>query len=491
MTALPDHAFPGMRFRYPWRTYQELALSRIAQFAEDPDTRHEVDRLHLVAPPGSGKTILGIELARQRARPALVLSPTTTIAAQWRTQLALFLPDGMAREVSSDDPRAPAAVTSLTYQRLGVLDAADDALRAAAQEAWITQLVDDDHVGDRGAAVTRIERMASDHPANHRRELARYLRAERRRLIDEGGVLPLLHPNARALFDRLAAYGVGTIILDECHHLLDHWALVVRALLERLGDDVQVIGLTATLPDPGDRRSYDNYMGILGEVTFEVPTPAVVKEGDLAPWRDLVWFVEPTRAEQRVLDDATGALRQVLATILGDERLTDFARTLAFGDVEVAGDDAARDPAQHLADQLSAAPLRTVAATRLLRTRSAWLRRVPLPEEAEASLTFEDELLLLERYGLDVLAISADAEDHALLTQLRDALAGFGISLTERGCGRAGPSATWCWPSPRPRTTPSSSCSPRRPTTWASACARSWSPTSRWRPRRWPARPRR
>ncbi len=426
-------AFPGMSFRYPWRTYQQLALARIAQLSEDPDTRHEVERLHLVAPPGSGKTILGLELARQRVRPTLVLSPTTTIAAQWRTQLALFVPDDVAREISSDDPQAPATVTSLTYQRLGVLDAADEALRTAAQEAWIAQLVDGDHVRDRETALARIERMAADHPANHRRELARYLRAERRRLIDRGGVLPLLHPNARALFNRLAEHGVGTIILDECHHLLDHWAMVVRALLERLGDDVQVIGLTATLPDPDDRRSYDNYMGILGEVTFEVPTPAVVKEGDLAPWRDLVWFVEPTDAEQRVLDDATGALRGVLATLLGDDRLTGFARSLAFGDGEVAGADGGPDPAQHLADQLSAAPLRTVAAIRLLRTRGAWQRRVPLPEEAEAPLTFEDELLLLERYGLDVLAISADPEDHALLTQLRDALAGFGISLTERG----------------------------------------------------------
>jgi len=428
-----EDAFAGMSFRHPWRTYQQLALARIAQLAEGPETRDEVARLHLVAPPGSGKTILGLELARQRGRPTLVLSPTTTIAAQWRSQLALFLPGDAARELSSDDPEAPAAITSLTYQRLGVLDAADEVLSSAAQQAWLDQLVAGGHVTDPDAALARIERMARDHPANHRRELARYLRAERRRLIDEGGVLPLLHPNARALIDRLATHGVGTIILDECHHLLDHWAMVVRALLERLGDDVQVIGLTATLPDPEDRRSYDNYMGILGEVTFEVPTPAVVKEGDLAPWRDLVWFVEPTRPEKRVLDDATGALRAVLATILGDVRLIDFARTLAFGNAELAGSATDDDPAQHLADQLSAAPLRTVAATRLLRTRGAWPRKVPPPEEAEAPLSFEDELLLLERYGLDVLAVSADPEDHQLLTQLRDALAGFGMSLTERG----------------------------------------------------------
>ncbi|MCA1784182.1 MAG: DEAD/DEAH box helicase family protein [Intrasporangiaceae bacterium] len=441
MTALPadadwtgeaDDPFATMAFRYPWRTYQQLALSRINRLAEDPDTRHEVERIHLVAPPGSGKTILGLELARRRGHPTLVLSPTTTIASQWRSQLAMFLPEQRARQVSSDDPDSPGAITSLTYQRLGVLDAADQVLRMAARDAWVAQLVTGGHVPDAEAALVRITRMEIDHPANHRRELARHLRAQRRRLIDEGGVLPLLHPNARALIDRLAEHGVGTIILDECHHLLDHWALVVRALLERLGDDTQVIGLTATLPDPEDRRSYDNYMGILGEVTFEVPTPAVVKEGDLAPWRDLAWFVEPTRSERRVLDDASGALRAVVAAILGDDRLTDFARTLAFGDVEAAADER-HDPEQHLADQLSATPLRTVAATRLLDRRGAWPRSIPVPDEARQRLTFDDELLLLERYGLDVLAVSAHSEDHALLAQLRDALTGFGISLTERG----------------------------------------------------------
>ncbi|HVL96849.1 MAG TPA: DEAD/DEAH box helicase family protein, partial [Solirubrobacteraceae bacterium] len=38
---------------------------------------------HIVAPPGSGKTIMGLEIARRIGQPALVLCPTTAFQAQW------------------------------------------------------------------------------------------------------------------------------------------------------------------------------------------------------------------------------------------------------------------------------------------------------------------------------------------------------------------------------------------------------------------------
>jgi len=55
----------------------------------------------------------------------------------------------------------------------------------------------------------------------------------------------------------------------------------------------------STLPDPDSRDAYDNYISLL--VDFEVPTPAVVKEGNLASCRDLVYFCEPSRRENRYL----------------------------------------------------------------------------------------------------------------------------------------------------------------------------------------------
>jgi len=44
-----------------------------------------------VAPPGSGKTVLGVHLVAARSRSALVLVHRTQLLEQWRSQLALFL----------------------------------------------------------------------------------------------------------------------------------------------------------------------------------------------------------------------------------------------------------------------------------------------------------------------------------------------------------------------------------------------------------------
>ncbi|MAG32660.1 MAG: restriction endonuclease subunit R [Deltaproteobacteria bacterium] len=44
-----------------------------------------------VAPPGTGKTVLGISLIAQRARSTIVLVHRTQLLEQWRSQLALFL----------------------------------------------------------------------------------------------------------------------------------------------------------------------------------------------------------------------------------------------------------------------------------------------------------------------------------------------------------------------------------------------------------------
>ena len=45
-----------------------------------------------------------------------------------------------------------------------------------------------------------------------------------------------LHPNARALIQALIDHGVRTIVLDECHHLLDYWAIVLRYLIDQIPD---------------------------------------------------------------------------------------------------------------------------------------------------------------------------------------------------------------------------------------------------------------
>ena len=72
--------FAEARFRHAWRPYQARILQTLDRHLHD-------DHLHVVAPPGSGKTVLGLEALRRLGRPALVLAPTLTIREQWITRL--------------------------------------------------------------------------------------------------------------------------------------------------------------------------------------------------------------------------------------------------------------------------------------------------------------------------------------------------------------------------------------------------------------------
>ena len=64
-------------------------------------------------------------------------------------------------------------------------------------------------------------------------------------------------------------------------------------MIDFLGPETFVIGLTATPPDQLSGREAALYHSIFGEANFSVPTPAVVKEGDLAPYQELAYFVQP------------------------------------------------------------------------------------------------------------------------------------------------------------------------------------------------------
>ena len=122
-----DDSFPAIRFRGTLRPTQR----RAADEATEQLNRGE-RRLHIVAPPGSGKTILGLYLWAELAQcPALVLSPNATIQSQWIQRLDLFKADDHHEPLTSTDPLAPALLTSLTYQSVTLPQRRSDDLDAA------------------------------------------------------------------------------------------------------------------------------------------------------------------------------------------------------------------------------------------------------------------------------------------------------------------------------------------------------------------------
>ena len=85
---LPD--FGAIGFSGKLRPSQVAAVSVV-----EPQLDVHGKHLHIVAPPGSGKTVLGLYVwANLVRKPTLVLSPNSAIQAQWAARTDLFDLDG-------------------------------------------------------------------------------------------------------------------------------------------------------------------------------------------------------------------------------------------------------------------------------------------------------------------------------------------------------------------------------------------------------------
>lgn len=137
MAVLGDMAFKGK-----WRDYQARVL-------EEMDAHLDDRRLHVVAAPGAGKTVLGLEIVRRLGRPALVFAPTIAIRDQWEERLCPLFMDGPppAGAVSRDlvDLKE---LTLTTYQALDALRRSEDLdalIAALAAHGPLTLVLDEAH----------------------------------------------------------------------------------------------------------------------------------------------------------------------------------------------------------------------------------------------------------------------------------------------------------------------------------------------------------
>lgn len=99
----------SVRFKYSWRKYQIKFLRNFE--------KHSVDKhLHVIAPPGAGKTILGIEMLVRVDKKTLVLAPSLTIRNQWKQKFHDFFDSENTFGSISTDIRNLKNLNFNTYQ---------------------------------------------------------------------------------------------------------------------------------------------------------------------------------------------------------------------------------------------------------------------------------------------------------------------------------------------------------------------------------------
>lgn len=355
---------------FPLRTLQARALEAV-ETAVASGRR----RVWVSLPPGTGKTLLGLEIARRLGTRTVVLAPNTAIQGQWGDTWARYTP---AVVTTGTDRDLSAPITVLTYQALATFDRVE---------------ADDDEPED-----------------------------------DQGALVDRLHPNGQALVAALRAAGPVTILLDECHHLLEVWG---RLLAEVLADlpEATVVGLTATPPTVLDTRQAALVDELFGDIVFRASIPAAVREGHLAPFAELAWLTTPTAEEADWLHDQSLRFLQ-LTTDLVDVKLGSTPILVWFDrrflELTVPWDRFERD-----SPALARAALRLVHAELLALPDGARIR-----EEHRQAPTADDWAGLIDDWVRRCLRRSGDPSDDTVLESLRAALPGIGFQLTRAGVRR-------------------------------------------------------
>lgn len=420
-----NYFFQNLEFQYPFRKYQSMVLGIFNEI------RLKQNKFHIVAPPGSGKTILGVEIIRQINKPAVIFSPTTTIQEQWKEKFSMFTKAEnvhLVDELVSSDAKNLKIVNTLTYQVLSTLSENREFLRELAQKYWIENLVKNSNL-DETLAKERIATLEQNNPENYSKEISKYQVKAKEELLQNHNfnVRDLLHTNAKKLIDSFVKTDTKVIILDECHHLLDYWAIIIKELIRSLNNPF-VVGLTATPPLSAGEGELENYLFLVGDIDFEVPTPAVVKEGNLAPYQDLAYLVVPTAKETEFLKNQKEIFFNLVKTISENQSFkTHFFNKI----IGRQNQKSAKIPwNEFLNDNLDLA----IAAIKYFISVNAPIPRdISIIPEMINPMSIDDWLILLEDYCLNCLKLSKESGDGLLLKETKAALKTLGVVFSETG----------------------------------------------------------
>ena len=430
--------FRGIKFSGTLRPSQVASSSVIKKELEGGSKE-----LLIVAPPGSGKTVLGLYVWSDLVRkPTLVLSPNSAIQAQWIERAKeLFHLDGMESEIGTD-PNNPGILTSLTYQSVTLPNRRGGDLDEVALEMWISKLMTRSESGtieadDMEGAMAWINDLEEKNPEHYAETMGHYRKKVRDSIAEHGNALWVLHESARENLMRLANTGVGLIILDECHHLMEHWGKVLIEARELLGDPI-ILGLTATPPEEGDSPSIGRYLDLFGEVDYEVPVPALVRDGNLSPYQDLAYFVRPSSKELRYIANVDQDFESLVKSLRrgpddprGRVPRLEVWLARVLDNLSLPGRKAKDWNAFKRSDPRLADASRGYLASGGLSLPDGI--PLPSPELVAAGSSMDMMITLLDRYIRNGLMRSESKEDHALAEDAKKKLRMVGIQITKGG----------------------------------------------------------
>ena len=268
------NTFPQeMAFQRIWRTYQSRLLDKLDSYLDN-------NRLHVVAAPGSGKTVFGLEVVRRINQPTLVLAPTITIRNQWIERLVehFLPPDSPKPNWISTDIRHPQLFTVATYQALHALCSGE------AEQVEEQPTEEQNGLGTEPTAGNGNEKPK----------------------------VPALLPDSLT--------GFKTLVVDEAHHLRAEWWRTLTFVSEQLRPTI--VALTATPPYDVSPYEWQRYEELCGPVDAEVAVPELVLQGDLCPHQDYVYFSTPAEPEQKTLTEFRTSVDAFIARLRQNNKFT-------------------------------------------------------------------------------------------------------------------------------------------------------------------------
>lgn len=281
-----------LNFKGTWRSYQKRILDSL-EF-------HLLDKkLHIVAAPGAGKTTLGIEVISRINRCSLILCPTNTIKNQWRDRICEAFLDKNDYDKVSTDIRKPAYLTVTTYQ----------ALLAAFCEGAVAKKDNADEIldGEYDYNAPEIEEEDDSITSSKRFSQAK----------------------ADEIIKILKDANVSLLCFDEAHHLRNEWWKALTYLVEELAPK-QTVSLTATPPYDVDYNQWQRYEELCGPIDEVISIPELVKNGDLCPHQDFIYFSFLKDNERDMIKKYNKTVTEYVAKIKSDDELIDYFSKMSF-----------------------------------------------------------------------------------------------------------------------------------------------------------------